>query len=295
MMSLLRRQVGASRNSATRALFFSTYKAVVEVDRVKQIITISPPSTHAVLASMVFLHGLGDTCFGWGQAMVDIAERVKGLRIVLPTAGERPVTLNGGYEMPAWYDIKGLSDRADQDCDGIEASRKIVLDLLNKEKRLNKLTASNLVLGGFSQGGAMSLYCGLQYDDNADDEKGEGGVNNKEGLGAVLCMSGYLPNASKWKATSISHDTPFAMLHGKNDGVVRLQWAQKSYDRMMSDFNSSSSSSNSSSINSGRKKQPTERLFKVYDGLEHSASDEEMDDVVTFLTNNIAGLGINTK
>merc|ERR1719353_823296 len=97
---------------------------------------------------------------------MEVASKIPGLRVYLPTASYKPVTLNGGYEMPSWYDIKSLDDdRANDECTGIEDSRAIVLDLLKEEKAKHGLKNNQLYVGGFSQGGALSLYTGLQYDD----------------------------------------------------------------------------------------------------------------------------------
>ncbi len=116
----------------------------------------------------------------------------------------------------------------------------------------------------------MSLYCGLQYS------------GDKYGLGAVLCLSGYLPNASEWKMSSLGYSTPFAMFHGSRDQVVRLPWAKKSYDKIITDV----------MIVSGNEcnKDKTLRIFKEYDDLEHNANEDEMEDLVDFLRKNVADL-----
>ena len=80
--------------ASVRAL--SSYKPVPVIDRQNQFISISPPDGIKVSHSIIFLHGLGDTCFGWGSAMYEILEKLPGLRCVLPTASEMPVSLNGG-------------------------------------------------------------------------------------------------------------------------------------------------------------------------------------------------------
>ena len=113
-------------------------------------------------------------------------------------------------------------------------------------------------MGGFSQGGAMSLYTGLQY-------------NQPNPLGGVLCLSGYLPNSSGWKLSSSGSITPLMMLHGDFDQVVKLNWARKSYEKIQA-----------AKITTQQQTQ-SQSLFKTYPGLDHGASQEEIEDLISFL------------
>ena len=226
-------------------------KPVVTTDN-SQFITISPPENVPVIASMTFCHGLGDTSYGWASTMHEVVAQIPGLRCILPTAPTQPVTLNAGYRMPSWYDIKGLDDRSDEDCKGIEDSRSTILKLIENEKKVYGLLSSKIIIGGFSQGGAMSLYTGLQYD-------------GTEPLGGVLCMSGYLPNSSHWKLSGAGIKTPVCMCHGEIDPVVKFWMAEKSKNAVQS---------------AGLKAALT---WNVYKDLEHSATEEELDDVIQWI------------
>jgi predicted esterase len=186
---------------------------VVDVNHQSRMIQISPPSGETVRVSMVLLHGLGDSADGWGGAAHELASRIPGLRVVLPTAPVKPVTLNNGYEMTSWYDIKGLDDRKNEDCKGLEDSRETVLKLLESEAEM--YPDAKLILGGFSQGGAVSLYTGLQY-------------SKEPALAGVLCMSGYLPDPKNWKISDAGRKVPIMMRHGDEDMVVALWMAEKS-------------------------------------------------------------------
>lgn len=111
------------------------------------------------------------------------------------------------------YDITGLTDRAAEECDGIEESVAVIKNLIQKEIN-SGILSSRIALAGFSQGGAMSLYTGLQLP---EDMKPAG----------ILVMSGYLPGASKFKLTSGFEDILVRHLHGTADAVVMFDHAQK--------------------------------------------------------------------
>lgn len=129
------------------------------------------------------------------------------IKFILPTAVERPVTLNGGMRMTAWYDIVGLDDRASESCDGIEDSVERIRNILTQEKSIG-MPYSRMMLAGFSQGGAMSLFTGLQLPDT------------EQKLAGLLVISGYLPGASKFKLTSGFESIPIMHCHGSSDPVV---------------------------------------------------------------------------
>ena len=199
---------------------FSSASAVppkVDVNRASQMIQISPGGDGAVKASMILLHGLGDTAHGWAGAAHEMVQHVEGLRVVLPTAPSQPVTLNGGFKMPSWYDIKGLDDRSNEDCDGLDETRSYVLGLIENEART--YPDAKIILGGFSQGGAVSLYTGLQH-------------SGKPRLAGVLCMSGYLPDPKNWELSEAGRETPVMMRHGDADDVVALWMAEKSIEKI---------------------------------------------------------------
>ena len=100
-------------------------------------------------ATMIFLHGLGDTGHGWAAGLNSI--RPDYMKIVCPTAPSIPVTLNQGYKMPAWYDIRHLDDDRSstrEDLDGVEASTK-VLQSLGKQHALKSIPSSLQILAAF--------------------------------------------------------------------------------------------------------------------------------------------------
>lgn len=211
------------------------------------------PSSGKHDSVVVFMHGLGDSGHGWIDAVEDVfAPALKTTKFMVPSAGSMPVTVNGGYVMPAWYDITALSaDRADQPCTGIEASRDFIKGLLEAEASKHGVPWSKMVLAGFSQGGALSLYTGLTCGHK---------------LAGIACLSGYLPVPDR-VASSTTDDSktiPIRMFHGDSDEVVRLEWAHKSKDKL--------EAIGCKDVN-----------LTVYGGLPHSASMKELSHVLSFL------------
>jgi phospholipase/carboxylesterase len=136
------------------------------------------------------------------------------LRFVFPNAPVRPVTINGGARMRAWYDIRALDISAREDDAGIEASRRAIEALMAREISRG-VTASGLFLGGFSQGAAMVLHTGLRYP---------------LGLAGLVCLSGYLPLHTRLsaEASEANRRTPIFMGHGELDQVVPVTLARRS-------------------------------------------------------------------
>lgn len=171
------------------------------------------------VATIVILHGLGAD----GNDFVPIAREldlspVGPVRYIFPSAPAMPVTINGGYHMPAWYDILGadLTDRQDEA--GLRKSQAAIEALIEREKSRG-IPANRIVVAGFSQGCAMALMTGLRHP---------------ERLAGILAMSGYLPLADKLAAerSAANQDTPIFMAHGTRDPVVVLPRATASRDAL---------------------------------------------------------------
>lgn len=163
--------------------------------------------------TVILMHGLGDSAEGLSDIAEHWGKSMPHIKFVLPTASNRPVTMNGGMRMNAWYDIVGLDDRASESCDGIDHSVNTIRDLLAKESALG-LPYSRMALAGFSQGGAMSLFTGLQLPEP------------EQKLAGLAVMSGYLPGAALFKLTPGLESTPVFHCHGSADPVVSFarQW-----------------------------------------------------------------------
>ena len=161
------------------------------------------------VATVIIMHGLGAD----GRDFLAMAEQldlaaVGPVRFLFPNAPVIPVTINGGYEMPAWYDIMTADLVRREDEAGLRASRLQIEALITSEKARG-IPASSIVVAGFSQGCAMALMVGLRHD---------------EALAGVIGMSGYLPLADLAGAerTAASLATPIFLAHGTQDEVVVL-------------------------------------------------------------------------
>lgn len=173
--------------------------------------------SQAVQASVIWLHGLGAD--GHDFAPVVQALDLPGVRFILPHAPARPVTINGGYVMPAWYDIRSTGLDADEDAAGLAQSSQVVDDLIAHELARG-VASPRIVVAGFSQGGALALYAGLA----------PGRV-----LGGIMVLSAYLPlmaGFNEWCAAG-AHNTPVFMAHGVQDRVVPLQLAERSRQKLV--------------------------------------------------------------
>ena len=171
-------------------------------------------------ATVIVLHGLGAD----GNDFVPIARELDlraagAVRFVFPHAPVRPVTINGGMAMRAWYDILGFDLARREDEPGLRASLADVDALIEREKARG-IPAARIVLAGFSQGCAMALLTGLRH---------------AERLGGVVGLSGYLPLAAKLAAerSGANHDVPIFLAHGRQDPVVPYDRGTASRDALL--------------------------------------------------------------
>ena len=170
-------------------------------------------------ASVIWLHGLGAN----GRDFVPVVDELgladdHRIRFVFPNASARPVTVNGGMRMPAWYDITGpdIADR--QDADGIAESTVEIERLIEREAERG-ISADRIVLAGFSQGGAIALHAG---------------VRRAAPLAGIMALSTYLPLAERLdnEHAPASRARPIFMAHGENDTVVPTILGERSRDAL---------------------------------------------------------------
>ena len=171
------------------------------------------------VATIIVLHGLGAD----GNDFVPIAQEldlssVGPIRYVFPHAPIRPVTVNGGYKMRAWYDILAVDLVRREDEAGLRESQAQIEALIAREAERG-IPADCVVLMGFSQGCAMTLMTGLRYG---------------EKLAGMVCLSGYLPLLDKTAAerNPANAATPIFMAHGLQDPIVQLARAQASREAL---------------------------------------------------------------
>lgn len=171
-------------------------------------------------ATVIVMHGLGAD----GNDFVPIANEldltaVGPVRFVFPNAPSIPVTVNGGYVMPAWYDILGPDLARREDEPGLRRSQAAIETLIANEKARG-MAAGRIVVAGFSQGCAMSLLTGLRHG---------------ERLAGIVGLSGYLPLAAvtAGERHAANHETPIFLAHGTRDAVVPIARAEQSRDALV--------------------------------------------------------------
>jgi phospholipase/carboxylesterase len=177
-------------------------------------------SGSAPTAAIIILHGLGAD----GHDFVPFCKELQlgaigAVRFVLPSAPVMPVSINGGYEMPAWYDILPTTDLARREDEaGLRLSHQAINVLIEREIARG-IPASRIVVMGFSQGCAMALMTGLRFPQR---------------LGGIIALSGYLPLLATTEAERdvANVDTPIFMAHGQMDDVVLMSRGEAARDHL---------------------------------------------------------------
>ena len=183
-----------------------------------QTIEVNPGPAPA--ATIIILHGLGAD----GTDFLSFADELKlpavgPIRYVFPRAPIRPVTINGGNRMRAWYDILNMDLLRREDGAGLRQAMALVHALLDAEVARG-MPADRIVLGGFSQGCAITLGAGLRYPHR---------------LAGLAALSGYMPLADSVAAerSEANQNTPVFQAHGRNDGVIGIARATATRDQLL--------------------------------------------------------------
>ncbi|HEX4780526.1 MAG TPA: alpha/beta hydrolase [Usitatibacter sp.] len=180
-----------------------------ELERVELSTGAKPSGT------VIWLHGLGADGWDFVPIVRELGLPAElALRFIFPHAAERPVTINNGYVMRAWYDIAQQDLARVPDERGIRESQAEV-EALIAEERSRGMDASRIVLAGFSQGGAIALQAGLRH---------------AERLGGIVALSTYLPleGSLQPEASAANRQVPILMVHGTQDPVIPLALAESS-------------------------------------------------------------------
>jgi phospholipase/carboxylesterase len=175
-------------------------------------VEIDPPGKP--IGTVLWLHGLGAS----GHDFEDIVPMLElgDVRFVFPHAPKRPVTINGGLIMPAWYDILMLgSPQGGEEPRHVRESAALIETLLARERERG-MPASSIVLAGFSQGAAMALLVGVRH---------------AEPLLGIMVLSGYelLAGTAKQEATAANQATPVLFCHGTLDPVVEIERGRRAH------------------------------------------------------------------
>lgn len=166
-----------------------------------------------VAGCVIWLHGLGADATDF-EPIVPMLQLDQALRFVFPNAPVRPVTINNGMEMRAWYDIVSLDAEGRADADGVRESTAILEGLIAREIERG-IVSENIVIAGFSMGGAIAINTAL---------------NTEHKLAGLMALSTYLPLMSEVNDTKGSRDVPIFMAHGSFDPMLPMQWGRMSAD-----------------------------------------------------------------
>jgi lysophospholipase-2 len=213
--------------------------------------TMATPIVNATTkhtATVIFLHGLGDTGHGWSQLFHQI--RLPYVRYVCPSAKVMPVTLNGGMRMSSWFDIRGLAPGSSEDEQGIREAAEFLQSLIAEEEKKG-IDRSRIIVGGFSQGGAVALYSSF--------------TTPQKSLAGIVALSTWLPLYKTFPAcVKANQATPILQCHGEDDMLVASSFGMMT-SHLIKSFNS-------------------KLVFKTYPGMGHSSCDEEMEEVKKFIS-----------
>ncbi|KAK5964388.1 hypothetical protein GCK32_011482 [Trichostrongylus colubriformis] len=199
-------------------------------------IVIKPKKNHT--STLIFLHGLGDSGHGWADVFAHEI-RNDNTKYICPNSASRPVTLNMGMRMPAWFDIYGLDAASREDSEGIAQAARLVHGMIDAEMATG-IPSEKIILGGFSMGGALALYAGLTYPHK---------------LAGIVGLSSFLIQRDKLPGNHTANkETPIFLGHGANDFLVPLTFGQLT-QALLKAFNPNVE-------------------FHVYNGMAHSSSPE---------------------
>ncbi|KHN97982.1 lysophospholipase [Metarhizium album ARSEF 1941] len=227
--------------------------AASSASSIRRMAPLVMPAVGRHTATVIFVHGLGDTGHGWVEPVNFWRTRqsMNEIKFILPHAPHIPITMNGGMPMPGWFDIKTLTKGADEDGPGVLQSREYLHGLIQQEIR-DGIPADRIVLGGFSQGGAMSIFSGLTAPVK---------------IGGIVGLSSWLLLSQKFKdhvpSGNVNGDTPIFMGHGDRDPLVLYDLAKESEKALTA--------------------MGYSVTFKTYRGMLHQAWPEELNDVEAFL------------
>jgi len=199
--------------------------------------------------TIIWMHGLGADGHDFAPIVPQLERQLNApVKFIFPHAPVRPVTLNGGMPMPAWYDIKSIGSARDVSLDDMEESRNQIEAFIAAERSAG-MRADQILLVGFSQGGAVAYHTGLRHS---------------APLAGIIALSGYIPvpcdDGSEYPEANKS--MPILVGHGTRDQVVPPDLARQAMEHL--------------------EQQGFSCSYKQY-GMEHSVCAEEIDDIAAFI------------
>lgn len=202
-------------------------------------------------AAVIWLHGLGASGHDFEPVVPELGlPDNAAVRFIFPHAPNMPVTINGGMTMPAWYDIKAMDIDRVVDTDQLMASSDAVAKLVDREIERG-VKSENIVIAGFSQGGAVAYELGLSYPKR---------------LAGIIALSTYFATAKTVKRSEANRDIPIRIYHGTFDPMVPEALGRQSLEKLQ--------------------EMGFEPTYETYP-MEHSVCMEEIVDIGKFLRDNV--------
>ncbi|MBJ7278609.1 alpha/beta fold hydrolase [Marinobacter salarius] len=202
-------------------------------------------------AAVIWLHGLGASGHDFEPVVPELGlPDNAAVRFIFPHAPNMPVTINGGMTMPAWYDIKAMDIDRVVDTDQLMASSDAVAKLVDREIERG-VKSENIVIAGFSQGGAVAYELGLSYPKR---------------LAGIIALSTYFATAKTVKRSEANRDIPIRIYHGTFDPMVPEALGRQSVEKLQ--------------------EMGFEPTYQTYP-MEHSVCMEEIVDIGKFLRDNV--------
>ena len=202
-------------------------------------------------AAVIWLHGLGASGHDFEPVVPELGlPDNAAVRFIFPHAPNMPVTINGGMTMPAWYDIKAMDIDRVVDTDQLVASSDAVAKLVDREIERG-VKSENIVIAGFSQGGAVAYELGLSYPKR---------------LAGIIALSTYFATAKTLKRSEANRDIPIRIYHGTFDPMVPEALGRQSVEKLQD--------------------MGFEPTYETYP-MEHSVCMEEIVDIGKFLRDNV--------
>lgn len=180
--------------------------------------TVEVATGNNPVGSIIWLHGLGADGHDFEPIVPELRLPPElPLRFVFPHAPVRPVTINGGMQMRAWYDILSFDSEGRADRDGVLQSSALLESLIVQEIERG-IAVEKIVLAGFSQGGAVAIHTALQ---------------TRHSIAGLMALSTYMPLPDDAKQARSRRDLPIFMAHGSFDPVLQLEWGRASADTLI--------------------------------------------------------------
>ena len=197
--------------------------------------------------SVIWLHGLGADGHDF-EPIVNELNLQQPVRFIFPHAPSMPVSINNGIVMPSWYDIRSPQIDKVQDAEGIKKSQQLIIELIEREIERG-IKTDNIIIAGFSQGGAIALHTALRYE---------------KPLAGIMALSTYLPllDTVEKEVCDENKSIPIFIAHGENDSVIPLPL--------------------STATNIFLQKLNYSTEFKTYP-MEHSVCPDEINDISNWI------------